>query len=128
MDPRDPWQDYSGAASGVGQLRIGLVKDFSAVYFPRLTIPEGGRDVTVGPAGAVAGLYARIDGNRGVWKAAAGTEADLRGVDGVDLRLTDSQTGVLNPLGINTIRVFPDAVASWAAPTNPAPAAFPPHN
>ncbi len=124
MDPPDPWQDYSGAASGVGQLRIGLVKDFSAVYFPRLTIPEGGRDVTVGPAGAVAGLYARIDGNRGVWKAAAGTEADLRGVDGVDLRLTDSQSGVLNPLGINTIRVFPDGVVSWGARTNDGADAF----
>jgi phage tail sheath protein FI len=124
MDPPDAWVDVASASSGAGPLRIGLVKDYSAVYFPQLTIPEGGRDVTVGPAGAIAGLYARIDGNRGVWKAPAGTEADLRGVDGVDLRLTDGQSGILNPLGINAVRIFPDGVVSWGARTNDGADAF----
>jgi hypothetical protein len=66
----------------------------------------------------MAGLYARIDNNRGVWKAPAGTEADVRGVVGLDLRLTDGQDGIINPVGVNAIRVFPDGVVSWGARTN----------
>src|SRR4029077_7062611 len=96
----------------------GTVKDYSAVYFPRLTINESGLSVTVGPAGAAAGLYARTDANRGVWKAPAGTEADFRGVTGVDLNLTDGESGQTNPLGINGIREMPEGVLSWGARTN----------
>lgn len=118
MDPPDAWTTVQKATSGVGTFRIGTVKDFSAVYFPRLTINEGGLNVVVGPAGAAAGIYARTDANRGVWKAPAGTEADFRGVTGVDLNLTDGESGQLNPLGINGIRVMPEGVLSWGARTN----------
>jgi phage tail sheath protein FI len=117
-DPPDSWTSPQSATSGVNTFRIGMVKDYSAVYFPRLTINEGGLNVTVGAAGAVAGIYARTDANRGVWKAPAGTEADFRGVTGVDLTLTDGESGVLNPLGINGIRVMPEGVLSWGARTN----------
>jgi uncharacterized protein len=118
MDPPDAWTSVQTATSNVGTFRIGTVKDFSAVYLPRLTINEGGLNVTVGPAGAAAGIYARTDANRGVWKAPAGTEADFRGVTGVDLNLTDGESGQLNPLGINGIRVMPEGVLSWGARTN----------
>jgi phage tail sheath protein FI len=124
MDPPDAWGDAQTAAAGVDALRIGLVKDYSAVYFPRLRVPEDGREVVVGPAGAMAGLYARIDASRGVWKAPAGTEADLRGVVGVDLRMSDGQDGIINPVGINGVRVFPDGVVSWGARTNDGADAF----
>ena len=124
MDPPDSWGDAQAAAAAVDALRIGLVKDYSAVYFPRLRIPEDGREVVVGPAGAMAGLYARIDASRGVWKAPAGTEADIRGVVGVDLRLSDGQDGIINPVGINGVRVFPDGVVSWGARTNDGADAF----
>jgi Bacteriophage tail sheath protein len=118
MDPPDTWTAVQTATSLVNALRIGLVKDYSAVYFPRLTMPEAALDVTVGAAGAVAGLYARIDGTRGVWKAPAGTEASFRGVSGVDLNLTEAENGQLNPLGINAIRVMPEGIVSWGARTN----------
>jgi Bacteriophage tail sheath protein len=118
MDPPDPWTTVQKATGGVGTFRIGSVKDYSAVYFPRLTINEGGLSITVGPGGAVAGIYARTDANRGVWKAPAGTEADFRGVAGVDLNLTDGESGQLNPLGINGVRVMPEGVLSWGARTN----------
>jgi phage tail sheath protein FI len=118
MDPPDAWTSPQVATSGVSTLRIGTVKDYSAVYFPRITINEGGLNVTVGAAGAVAGIYARTDANRGVWKAPAGTEADFRGVTGVDLNLTDGESGQINPLGINGIRVMPEGVLSWGARTN----------
>ena len=56
----------------------------------------------------MAGLFARIDGTRGVWKAPAGTEADLRGIVGLDQRFSDGENGVLNPRAINTFRIFPN--------------------
>ena len=93
MDPPDSWTSAQSATSGVNTFRIGMVKDYSAVYFPRLTINEGGLNVVVGPAGGAAGIYARTDASRGVWKAPAGTEADFRGVTGVDLNLTDGESG-----------------------------------
>jgi phage tail sheath protein FI len=54
----------------------------------------------------VAGIYARIDAARGVWKASAGIEASLSGVLALDYNLTDAEHGQLNPLGLNAIRTF----------------------
>jgi uncharacterized protein len=81
----------------------------AAVYFPR---PVSGdplddfRPRTFGASGTIAGLYSRIDATRGVWKAPAGTEATLANVQRFDYKLSDPENGVLNPLGINCLRVF----------------------
>jgi hypothetical protein len=120
MDPPDDWIDSQSATSasvGVNTLRVALVKDYSAVFFPRLKLDEGGKDVFVGPSGAIAGLMARIDGTRGVWKAPAGIEADLRGITGVEYKFSDGENGVLNPKAVNTIRVFPNGIVNWGART-----------
>jgi len=111
------WADVSAAKAGVDALRIGLVKDYAAVYYPRLTINQDGLPIQVGATGAIAGLMARIDSARGVWKAPAGTEADIRGVTGLDKRFSDLENGILNPKAINTLRVFPDGVVCWGART-----------
>src|SRR5262249_38968579 len=55
-------------------------------------------------SGTIAGLYARIDAERGVWKAPAGLEAQLRGVQALEYLLTDGENGTLNPLAINCLR------------------------
>jgi uncharacterized protein len=55
----------------------------------------------------MAGLYAATDAGRGVWKAPAGTDVRLRGVQGLDYVLTDRENGALNPLGVNCLRSFP---------------------
>ncbi|UUZ72526.1 hypothetical protein LP415_01990 [Polaromonas sp. P1(28)-8] len=52
---------------------MGLVKDHAAVFYPRLKMNDNGKEIFVGPSGAIAGLMARIDATRGVWKAPAGT-------------------------------------------------------
>lgn len=117
----DPWADANAAVAagtGISSLRIGLVKDYSAVYYPRLTIIENGLKTQVGPTGAIAGLMARIDSNRGVWKAPAGTEADIRGIVGLEKRFSDDENGRLNPRAINTLRIFPSGVVCWGARTN----------
>ena len=81
-----------------------------AAYFPRLKLGDPLNNFqlrTFAPCGVIAGLYSRIDAARGVWKAPAGTEATLSGVQGVGYKLTDSENGVLNPLGLNCVRLLP---------------------
>jgi len=117
MDPRSDWHTVQNATDGMTSLRTGLVKDYSALFFPCLTLTENGSPVQVGPGGAIAGLMARIDSNRGVWKAPAGTEADIRGINGLEYKFSDDENGVLNPRGINTLRVFPEGIVNWGART-----------
>ncbi|MBC8730272.1 phage tail sheath C-terminal domain-containing protein [Paraburkholderia sp. UCT2] len=83
-----------------------------ACFFPRLRLPDPVNNYqlrTFAPSGVVAGLFARIDGSRGVWKAPAGTEASLTGVQAFSYhnQLTDTENGVLNPIGVNCFRNFP---------------------
>jgi len=89
----------------------------SAVFYPRLIFNDGGLNKPIGPAGALAGLMARIDSSRGVWKAPAGTEADLRNINGLEVTLTDLENGVLNKLGVNCSRSFPTGFVNWGART-----------
>ncbi|SHN40860.1 phage tail sheath subtilisin-like domain-containing protein [Chitinophaga sp. CF418] len=120
MDAPEQWgtvQQATDPANGVNKLRIGLVKDHSAIFHPRLTIRENGLNVQTGPSGAIAGLMARTDGSRGVWKAPAGTEADIRGITGLEQRFNDNENGVLNKRAINTIRIFPNGIVNWGART-----------
>ena len=82
----------------------------AALYFPRATAPDPlrqGQEDTFVPCGMIAGVMASTDVNRGVWKAPAGTEAGLSGINGVAIKLTNQENGVLNQLGINCLRTFP---------------------
>jgi phage tail sheath protein FI len=70
------------------------------------------------PGGAVAGVYARTDVQRGVWKAPAGLDASLSGVPELSVKLTDAENGRLNPLGLNCLRTFPGSGrVVWGART-----------
>jgi len=104
-----------------GNTLRGDQADHAALYFPRLNVPDPlneYRSRTIGASGTLAGLYARIDTDRGVWKAPAGTEATLRGVRSLDYKLSDGENGVLNPLGINALRAFDvRGTVSWGART-----------
>lgn len=117
MDAPEDWASAQDVLDNVDALRVGLVNDHAAVYYPNLVINENGLRQQVGASGAMAGLHARIDASRGVWKAAAGTEASLRGIVGVSQRLSDGENGVVNPEGVNALRVFPDGIVSWGART-----------
>ena len=120
MDPPDTWktvQNATNLSSGVNFLRQGIVKTHSAIFYPRLIIQDNGLEKPIGATGAIAGLMARTDSNRGVWKAAAGTEADIRGVSGLEHRFSDDENGVLNPHAVNTLRIFPNGIVNWGART-----------
>jgi len=93
----------------------------AAFYFPWINAPDPNqenRPRTFPPCGFVAGLYAKTDASRGVFKAPAGVDASLTGIVGVKEPLTDNQNGVLNPKAINCIRNFPVyGTVIWGART-----------
>jgi len=82
----------------------------AAVYWPRIVAADpldGSRPRAMPASGAIAGVFARTDAERGIWKAPAGTDAVLRGTQGLSYNLTDAENGTLNPLGVNALRTFP---------------------
>jgi phage tail sheath protein FI len=117
VDP-DPTRSLTDIAAWVSEL--GASKN-AAVYFPRVMVADpldGFRTHDMPASGAIAGVYARTDGERGVWKAPAGIDATLRGVQGLSYVLTDGENGTLNPLGINSLRNFPVfGTVIWGART-----------
>jgi phage tail sheath protein FI len=101
----------------INDLRSLVVKENAAVFYPRLRYTSGAPVRTIAPAGAIAGVMARIDSSRGIWKAPAGVEADIRGIVGLEVKLTDLENGVLNKQGANVLRVFPSGFTVWGART-----------
>ncbi|MCI5207528.1 MAG: phage tail sheath family protein [Candidatus Electrothrix sp. ATG2] len=93
----------------------------AALFFPRLKQPNPLNDNRMEefvPCGTVAGIMARTDTERGVWKAPAGLDATLRGVPELSVNLTDAENGELNPLGVNCLRSFPNiGRVVWGART-----------
>ncbi|CAN5745330.1 hypothetical protein BH09MYX1_BH09MYX1_08550 [soil metagenome] len=117
VDAPSKWDRAQDAIKDVGNQRSGVSTEYAGLFFPRLQVAEGPLVAEVGASGAIAGLMARIDGERGVWKAPAGIEADIRGIVGVSQRFSDGENGVLNPKAINTIRAFPTGIVNWGART-----------
>ncbi len=103
--------------------RITTKNSYAALYYPWLEVADragAGKNPKrfVPPSGFIAGLYARIDNTRGVWKAPAGTEAGLIGTVGLEYNVTDSEQDILNPIGVNCLRQFPDSgLVVWGART-----------
>jgi phage tail-like protein len=90
----------------------------AALYYPRLQAPLRGNEVaSFAPCGAVAGIYARIDGSSGVWKAPAGAQANVLGAQGLSVALSDTQLSALNPMGVNGLRTLAGAIVLWGART-----------
>lgn len=118
VDPRETWATVNDIDSQIAEVRIGLVTDHAAIYWPRLRIPtESGGLRTIDPSGSLAGVMARIDANRGVWKAPAGLEADIRGIRDIEYPISDPENGIINPQAVNAIRRFPTGIVVWGART-----------
>jgi len=109
VDPPLSWKKTSDAVSGS---KSNMISENAAIFFPRLImqdVKDDNRLASFVPCGAVAGVIARNDTQRGIWKAPAGIEANLAGVSDLQVRLTDSENGQLNPLGVNCLRIMPSA-------------------
>lgn len=91
---------------------------FAAFYAPWILAPEPGTGVRMlmPPGGPVLGVYARVDTERGVFKAPA--NEIVRGAAGLEFDITHALQDVLNPKGVNAIRSFPGrGIRVWGART-----------
>ncbi|MBU1564800.1 MAG: phage tail sheath subtilisin-like domain-containing protein [Proteobacteria bacterium] len=121
LDAPTGWTNGSDRPTATGTeidgLRQLVQSDHTAVFYPQIEYSDGGLKKRMGPSGLIAGLMARIDSTRGVWKAPAGIEANLRGILDLQVNLTDRENGALNKLGINCLRKFPGGFVNWGART-----------
>jgi phage tail sheath protein FI len=94
---------------------------FAAFYYPWIKVENpaatnGDREVFVPPSGHVAGVWARTDDTRGVWKAPANDT--IRGCLDVERPITKNEQALLNPIGVNCIRPFGTrGIRIWGART-----------
>jgi phage tail sheath protein FI len=114
-------------AEGALGWRSNLGKDsaFGAAYYPHVVVPNplaragatnGERFLTVPPSGHVAGVWARTDGARGVWKAPANEV--VRGITRLETEVTNGEQDLLNPQSVNCIRSFgANGIRIWGART-----------
>jgi hypothetical protein len=120
VDPPPAVRDVNTALDWISSGLTAKGPD-AAAYFPRVRVPDPLNDFqlrTVAPSGTLAGVWARTDAARGVWKAPGGTDARLVNVGGLDYPLTDQENGILNPLGLNCLRTLPVyGTVSWGART-----------
>ncbi len=97
--------------------------DYGALYYPWVSAPDPigtGRNprILLPPSGFVAGIYARTDNSRGVFKAPAGTEAGLAGALAPATDVGDVEQDSLNPNSVNVIRTVPGSgLVVWGART-----------
>ena len=100
---------------------------WAAFYYPRIQISpvlkkdkddakaDANKKFFAPPSGHIAGLYARVDGQRGVHKAPANEQ--LIGALGVEQLIKDADQEQLNKVGVNIIRVFSEGPVVWGART-----------
>lgn len=89
---------------------------YSVLYYPWVTInnplfnadtnPTASTTIQIAPSAIAAGMWTKIDGKRGVWKAPAGVETRVN-VAGLAYSVEDLEQDFLNPLGVNCIRKRP---------------------
>jgi hypothetical protein len=121
IDPPAEWDPLGGDPGSLLGGYAGTDSRNAALYFPYLLQADslrGGAIGTFAPSGAVAGVIARTDAARGVWKAPAGVDASISAAAGIAVNLTDAENGQLNPLGVNCLRALPEAgLVVWGART-----------
>jgi phage tail sheath protein FI len=110
VDPRSDWDAVEDARDNVGA--VGTTSRNAALFFPHIRranplYPDQIENFV--PSGAIAGVFARTDAQRGVWKAPAGQALSMVGVPELSVPLTDREIGQLNPLGVNCLRTMPAA-------------------
>jgi uncharacterized protein len=109
VDPPPNVATVSGAIDWISTT-LGITDPNGAAFWPELRLPDPLNNYNLrsfAPCGVVAGVYAATDGSRGVWKAPAGINATLNGVQSLTYTMTDQENGQLNPLGLNCFRSLP---------------------
>jgi phage tail sheath protein FI len=98
--------------------------DYAALYFPWIKIfdkatqlkdPNGDGEALFAPSGHIAGIYSRVDHERGVHKAPANEV--IRGATDIAFQISKNVQDGLNPSGVNCIRNINDNFTVWGART-----------
>jgi len=113
LDPQDGL-----SIEQIRDVRENLDSKYAALYYPWLEVRDSfaGRNVQVAPSGHLAGIYARVDVERGVHKAPA--NEIIRGITRIADEVTKREQDLLNPKGINALRFFPGrGMRVWGART-----------
>lgn len=127
VDPPDP----VGGATLVSPKDVkdlgAPTSPYTALYYPWLEVSNPHYDpdtaankpksFRIPPSGIGAGMWARIDARRGVWKAPAGLEATVRGSIGPNILIGNDLQDNLNELGINCLRAIIGPTVIWGART-----------
>lgn len=118
----DAPQAWSLQETEISTMNVGVFGPPSpnaAIYTPWLDkMDDAGKIFQAPPSGALAGIYARTDGESGVWKAPAGVDAGVFGALGPSRILTADQNGALNIRAINCLmRKSNWPVVVWGART-----------
>jgi phage tail sheath protein FI len=126
VDPAERWTTVNNVLdTATGVTSVVTAADNAAIYFPRILVSDplnDGELDSFAPGGTVAGIFAKTDMTAGVWKAPAGIEAVMLGVEAFSLggasTLTDADNERLNPAGINGLRSLVGAgPVVWGART-----------
>lgn len=126
IDPPTKWAraslvDPESFAGDIGVSPADGNAPYCALYYPRVVSADplmGGLEHSRPASGIIAGIMARTDATRGVWKAPAGYEAGLSNISGLAIKLTDTENGNLNSQGVNCLRSFPTVgPVIWGART-----------
>lgn len=116
IDPPFEWGSLPAEAvqqpkDNLGTLGVtGTNARNAALYYPLINKSDPLRENQIDtfvPCGTIAGIMAKTDTNRGVWKSPAGIDAAMNGVKSLQVKLNDLENGQLNQLGINCLRTFP---------------------
>ena len=102
----------------VAEFRDMYDTTYAAMYHPWLEMfdPLAKRSAYFPPSGAMAGIYARTDNERGVHKAPA--NEIVRGCTGLSCNYNEGEQDILNPKGVNLIRAFTGrGIRVWGART-----------
>lgn len=115
------WDEMSDVTATNAVTGVAARSENAALFFPRILAAnplKENRPDPYAPCGAVAGVIARTDSTRGVWKSPAGIDAGLNGVLGLAVNLTDPDNGAINQLGVNCLRNFSNTgPVVWGART-----------
>ena len=119
IDPLPDWQSVDDVVSGPSSIRAittGVEAENAVASFPNLLVATREGPLTCAPAGAIAGVIARTDRSRGLWKAPAGLEAAITGTVGLARAINTSDAAALRDAGVNTVRQFPGTgIVPWGA-------------
>ena len=116
----DTPEPSSNILNDIQQFRDGTGNhnlSWGAAYYPWLILDTAKK---IPPCGAIAGIYAQVDGTGGVWKAPA--NVSVKGISGLTNTITNSLQDIMNVhasgKSINALRFFTGkGILVWGART-----------